>query len=1088
MLAAACITVVLSAAEPMIRKTTVVSLRLPRNYQPAIFPAHAFDEEIEVGVVLPEFDRDRTAIWTVPVSWIGEVDPDTHVESKALFEVDQVIVNAAEPVAAVIPGTFRLMFPRTTILRNAQCPTCALVFVVVAESRAVADSQNMLQRLQVMVSVNVLNGAGDTITTLSGEGLGPQAKRVSWSTESQTRGMGSPALKDAMDRLFAALSSDPPLSEFIQEKVAQRARPSDLETTVFFDDAASLIPNGRLDAGEQTRLRFTVRNSGVGPAFAVRLHFGATTAKIIRPSDVDLGDFLPQETKTIDVPLGAAIDIGTGQEQLQIDTIERRGFGGRPVLVELATQQVRAPTLEIADIRLEDRGGRTRADGNGRPSNGETLEAAILVRNSGPGDAAGVTLTMSSTQGVEFTEPLVSVGPIPVNEVREARALLRIPTAFDEADLSFTVRAVEVRGAAIAMTEKEQHWPLDVKMPHVEVAFRLFDGNSPRSTGNRDGVANNGETLEVALTTSNRGSMSAHGVRLELTSSIVGLGLTPTTVDVGDLPPFSEGMEHRIQVSIPRALTRGDSLQRLSMDVAISQADFPIGQELIGLPFNMQRPRLVATVAAQTPLLEGNPAMFMLDVRNDGPLAAEDVKVDVRSDDVGVELLDDLGKPMRSLRLDLGMISATTAARVQLKAYVRRNAPLAAGFLKVVVSQRDFESSDAQTPLMIQKEMPARISTVPATLPKRATSPSPVVPATISFQRFRDGNRFHDETLILSFEVQSQTPVELVRLQHNRRAVVLPDNAPVRSGETLLWQYDLPVQLEYGTNEFEVVVITAAGVPNSRTMTLFREKPRGRIWLAVVGISKYRDGSLVDLDFAQPDAVAVHALYRQLGIPSDQIIELLDENATLGNIKRSLGTELVRNAANPDDTVLIYFAGHGEREADRSSADSDGYSKYLLPHDTDPRDLFGTALSMEELSRIMQRLRAERVVLIIDSCFSGAAGGRTPFEPNAASRGVTTSEFLTRMADAGKGRVILAASDSDEVAQESTTMRHGIFTYFLLEGLRGDADIDKDGRVDVDEIYKFLSQKVGKATHGLQNPMRKSPNLTGTLVLGGRLQ
>ena len=175
-------------------------------------------------------------------------------------------------------------------------------------------------------------------------------------------------------------------------------------------------------------------------------------------------------------------------------------------------------------------------------------------------------------------------------------------------------------------------------------------------------------------------------------------------------------------------------------------------------------------------------------------------------------------------------------------------------------------------------------------------------------------------------------------------------------------------------------------------------------------------------------------------------------------------------------------------EADRSSADSDGYSKYLLPHDANRADLFGSALSMEELSRILQRLRAERVVLIIDSCFSGAAGGRTPYEPIIASRGVITEEFLARIANLGKGRVILTASGSREVARESNKHRHGVFTHFLLEGLRGAADIDRDGRIDVDEIYKYVSQKVSAATHGQQNPMRKSPNLTGTVILGGRLE
>ena len=102
--------------------------------------------------------------------------------------------------------------------------------------------------------------------------------------------------------------------------------------------------------------------------------------------------------------------------------------------------------------------------------------------------------------------------------------------------------------------------------------------------------------------------------------------------------------------------------------------------------------------------------------------------------------------------------------------------------------------------------------------------------------------------------------------------------------------------------------------------------------------------------------------------------------------------------------------------------------------------------------------------------------------------GVISEEFLSRMAGAGSGRVILTASGGREVAQESSEIGHGVFTYYLLEGLRGAADIDHDGRVDIDEIYKYVSQKVSSATHGRQNPMRKSPNLSGTIVLGGNVR
>ncbi|HEU4888160.1 MAG TPA: caspase family protein [Thermoanaerobaculia bacterium] len=1030
-----------------------------------------------------------SAKWTTPVKWDGPTTLFAPIPKENIIEVDLVVVNAAEPVAKALPTIFRRLFPRSKVLPAQDCPTCDVVFVVRVESRGITDNRNNVLGVAVTISMTAVARDGATIASFLGEGFGMSTRNLYWSSRTVARGLGGPALHDAMEQLFAKVADDASLRAFAREKVAERARPSDLETTVTFDDATSFFPNGRLDAGESVRLRFRVQNHGAGPAFATRLRLTATAKAVLLPAETEVGDIPPGGAKEVDLPLSAGIDVETAQQQLRVETLEKRGYGGRPIVVQLATERLKRPELGIADVRLEDRGGLSRGDGDGRPSNGETLAAVILIRNSGAGDAVGAELTISSAPGVEVVESSLKVGAISVNAVKEIRTLLRIPVTFDGPDIGLTLRAVEIRGAAVATADGEFRWMLQTKKPQVEIGFRLFDGNSPQSRGNRDGVANNGETLEVALIPRNRGALAARGVRLALASSVVGLGVKPMNIDIGELPPGVEAAEHRVHVTVPRTLGRDEFVQRLSLHVTIAQMDFPVREQLVEFPFSVQRPELVATVANQLPLVEGKSALFALNIRNDGSLAAEAVKVNVSSDNPAVELLDGSGTPARVLGIDVGSIAAGTAvARMQLRAHIRRNVAAVAALLKVSISQRDFEEVGTQAALTILKEEPALISALPPIVPDLNVHPTATVPATVSFQGYRDGSRVAEETVSLTFEVQSQTLLEMVRLEQNHRAVELPMSVPILSTGTYVWQYELQVHLEYGVNEFEVVVITSEGVRNSRSMTLHREKPRGKVWLAVVGISNYRERSIVDLDFAKSDAVAVHSYYHELGVPNEQVIKLLDEDATLANIKRNLGTELVKQATNPDDTVLIYFAGHGEMEADRSSADSDGYSKYLLPHDADPADLFGSALSMEELSRILQRLRPERVVLIIDSCFSGAAGGRTPFEPNAAARGVITEEFLSRMANAGKGRVILTASGSREVARESRETRHGIFTYFLLEGLRGAADTDHDGRVDVDEIYKFVSQKVSSATRGQQNPMLKSPNLTGRLVLGGHLQ
>ena len=83
----------------------------------------------------------------------------------------------------------------------------------------------------------------------------------------------------------------------------------------------------------------------------------------------------------------------------------------------------------------------------------------------------------------------------------------------------------------------------------------------------------------------------------------------------------------------------------------------------------------------------------------------------------------------------------------------------------------------------------------------------------------------------------------------------------------------------------------------------------------------------------------------------------------------------------------------------------------------------------------------------------------------------------------GKARVILTASDANEVSLEKEQLKHGVFTYYLLEGLRGKADLNGDGVITVDEVYHYVSEKVPRATGQDQHPVRKGETV-GQIVLG----
>ena len=160
--------------------------------------------------------------------------------------------------------------------------------------------------------------------------------------------------------------------------------------------------------------------------------------------------------------------------------------------------------------------------------------------------------------------------------------------------------------------------------------------------------------------------------------------------------------------------------------------------------------------------------------------------------------------------------------------------------------------------------------------------------------------------------------------------------------------------------------------------------------------------------FEIDDANAFQAyLETNLQLPSNQIFSIADQEATKENILSTLGTKLRRKVA-AEDTVIIYFAGHGAVEADPINPDGDGFEKYLLPHDARLDDLYSTSISMAEVRRIFHRLQSDRLIFIADTCYSGAAGGRTAL--TSKTRAAISDNFFDRISR-GKGRVIISSSN-----------------------------------------------------------------------------
>jgi uncharacterized caspase-like protein len=198
-------------------------------------------------------------------------------------------------------------------------------------------------------------------------------------------------------------------------------------------------------------------------------------------------------------------------------------------------------------------------------------------------------------------------------------------------------------------------------------------------------------------------------------------------------------------------------------------------------------------------------------------------------------------------------------------------------------------------------------------------------------------------------------------------------------------------------------------------------------------------------------------------------------------VRSTLGTWLPRQISD-DDMVLIYFSGHGGAEPSIRKGSKDGTEKYMLLSDSRASDMYGTAIPMSELSRIFGRIRADRLLFAMDSCYSGASG-KGVLRDGMKAVGLS-DDYLNAVAGSS-GTVVLTASRASEVSMESEKYSMGLFSHFLCEALSGKADSDKDGLISVVELFQYLNAKVPDAARKMgasQHPVMKG-EISGTFPI-----
>ena len=225
----------------------------------------------------------------------------------------------------------------------------------------------------------------------------------------------------------------------------------------------------------------------------------------------------------------------------------------------------------------------------------------------------------------------------------------------------------------------------------------------------------------------------------------------------------------------------------------------------------------------------------------------------------------------------------------------------------------------------------------------------------------------------------------------------------------------------------------------------------------IVGISDYK----------RTDAPAIYAdkdaQYFQdyaslkLGIPGSNITTMLNEKAELGDVILAVKDWMRRSSKPGKSDVYVFFAGHG-------LASQDGEQMYLLPFDGRPRLLDDTAIARERLSTDIASANPRSVTVFLDTCYSGTTRGTDML---IASRPIAIKALKQSVPD---GFTVMTAARGDQTAKPLEEAKHGMFSYFLMKGMEGEADANQDNKITAGELHSYVQTNVIQQSSGSQTP------------------
>ncbi len=235
-----------------------------------------------------------------------------------------------------------------------------------------------------------------------------------------------------------------------------------------------------------------------------------------------------------------------------------------------------------------------------------------------------------------------------------------------------------------------------------------------------------------------------------------------------------------------------------------------------------------------------------------------------------------------------------------------------------------------------------------------------------------------------------------------------------------------------------------------------------RLYVLAVGVSQYSNPEY-SLEFAAKDAADfAAAMASQKGLLYRDVVVKVLTNAQATKDEILDGLDWIRKETTSKDVAMVFFAGHGIN-------DQNG-AYYFLPYNTDLQRLLRTGVPFTDIKTTVQSL-AGKTLFFIDTCHSGNVLGDT----KRRSLATDLNGVVNELASAANGAVVFAASTGNQYSLENKAWNNGAFTKALVEGIGGKADYTGKGKITINMLDLYLSERVKELTSGRQTPTTAKP-------------